>query len=134
MLLIMWLLSLKLWTPQFGFVVYLKIILWITAHMVNLRKKIYHHFKYAHIIILPIRTTNKHTLPLPTKQPTLSKQCSSSFQNVHHHMKAFCSQTTNSFKAPTLPFHNIRSVQKLLWTPRVIKDKSPKPNLTSICY
>ncbi len=35
------------------------------------RKKKYHHFKCANIIILPMRTTNKHTLPLPSKQPTL---------------------------------------------------------------
>jgi hypothetical protein len=39
MLSIMSLLNPKLWTPQFGFVVYLKIILWIIAHMVNLGKK-----------------------------------------------------------------------------------------------
>jgi hypothetical protein len=68
------------------------------------RKKKYQHFKCAHIIIVPTRTTNKHTLPLPSKQPTLSKQYSSPFQNIHHHTKAFCSKTTNSFNAPTLPF------------------------------
>jgi hypothetical protein len=90
----MWLLSLKLWTPQFGFVVYLKISLWIIAHMVNLRNK--------NITISNVQTLLSFLGEPQINTPFLFDQNNQLFQNNAHLLFKTLTITQKHFVAKQL--------------------------------
>ncbi len=101
---IRWSLKVKLWTSQIGFISYLMIILPIVVPMLNPWKNII--FSHMHTLLFALmKTTQKHSLPLSSKQPTLLEQYSPlSFSNIQHHTNVLFSETPDFFfKAPT--FH-----------------------------
>jgi hypothetical protein len=113
---IMWSLKVKLWTSRTGFISYLMIILPIVIPMVNPWKNII--FSHMHTLLFALmKTTNKHSLPLPSKQPTCLEQYSPlSFKHPTSHKHSLQWNTQLLFQNTHLSLIAFK-IQKLWFEP-----------------